>query len=93
MARPELPSHPHDEPTNLESTERLLERVSRGEEMVLTQDGREFARIVPTLTGNPDHSGKSSEPWTGRTGWGAGMVKWISPDFDAPLEEFREYME
>jgi prevent-host-death family protein len=68
---------------------RLLERVAGGEEMVITRDGRPVARIVPDHT--PQTNGAAGDQPKGRVGWGKDLIKSVSADFDAPLDEFREY--
>jgi antitoxin (DNA-binding transcriptional repressor) of toxin-antitoxin stability system len=61
----------------------LLERLQPGEEMTITDHGQPLAQVKKA----------------GRTSWlcQAGRYKkaefWMAPDFDAPLEEFKEYME
>lgn len=65
---------------------RLREIVSGmvpGEEIVLTSEGNVVAVVTrPTRTSWP------SEPGTAK-----GTKHWMAPDFDAPLEDFQEYME
>ena len=63
-------------------TPELLELLQPGEEFTITAQGQPLARV------------KKAE----RTSWPckAGSAKdkiHMAPDFDAPLEEFREYME
>ena len=67
--------------------EQLLERVSYGEEMILTQDGRVVARIVQEANPVP-----IAEAYSQRIGWGKDLVLWVSPDFDAPMDEFSRYV-
>jgi prevent-host-death family protein len=61
----------------------LLEQLQPGEEMTITDHGRPLAQL------------KKAE----RTSWPcqAGSYRkaefWMAPDFDAPLEDFKEYME
>lgn len=61
----------------------LLKRLQPGEEMTITDQGRPLAQL------------KKSE----RTSWPckAGSYRktefWMAPDFDAPLDDFKEYME
>jgi len=61
----------------------IVAGLQPGEEVVLTENGQPLAKIVKTV----------------RTSWPckAGSYKkqgfWMAPDFDAPLEEFKEYME
>jgi len=61
----------------------LVEAARRGEEVVLTQDDRPVARLLPVEVQQP----------VVRPGHAKGSVLYIADDFDAPLEEFREYME
>ncbi len=66
----------------------LVEEVKQGEEIVLTDHAQPVARIVSlvtTVTGNGEHHAPLK----------AGCLKgfWMAPDFDEPLEEFKEYME
>lgn len=54
-----------------------------GEELVLTTDGEPVAIVTrPTRTSWP------SEPGTAKD-----QTLWMAPDFNAPLEDFAEYME
>ena len=61
----------------------IISRLQPGEEIMITDQGRPLAAV------------KKAE----RTTWPceAGCYRkdefWMAPDFDAPLEEFREYME
>jgi antitoxin (DNA-binding transcriptional repressor) of toxin-antitoxin stability system len=61
----------------------LIGGLSKGEELVITKDGEPVA----TLT----RSGRRQ--WPCKAGSAKTEGYWMSPDFDAPLEEFREYME
>lgn len=65
----------------------LLDQVAAGEEMVITRDGRPIARMIPEQGANgvrkPDRVPGSAK----------GIISRIAPDFDAPLEDFREYTE
>ncbi len=62
----------------------LIHRLSPGEELILTENDQPVARL--TLTAPPER--KPRRPGTLR-----GTVLYMAPDFDAPLEEFKEYME
>lgn len=69
----------HEAKTHLS---RLLERVERGEEIVIARGGKPIAvlsRYVPAAA-QPRRLGI----WEGQA--------WMSDDFDAPLPEFEEYM-
>ena len=63
--------------------ESLLEEVRHGEEVVLTENHVPVAKIVAF---------PSQPRRTPRAGTLKGEI-WMAPDFDAPLEEFKEYME
>lgn len=61
----------------------LIQNLGPGEELLIAQQGQPLARLV--------RSERSS--WPCRAGTAADQILWIAPDFDAPLEEFQEYME
>jgi antitoxin (DNA-binding transcriptional repressor) of toxin-antitoxin stability system len=61
----------------------LIGGLAGGEELVITKDGEPVA----TLT----RSERRLQPR--KAGSAKDKILWISPDFDAPLEEFREFME
>lgn len=66
----------------------LVEEVKRGEEILLTDHNQPVARIVrPASSGMVN--GEHTPPLK------AGCLKgfWTSPDFDAPLEDFKDYVE
>ena len=60
----------------------LLEKLQPGEELTITQQGQPLAQV------------KKSErtSWPCKAGSAAGKIH-IADDFDAPLEDFKEYME
>jgi prevent-host-death family protein len=69
----------HEAKTHLS---RLLRRISRGEEIVIARSGKPVAKIVPF--GSPEggrHLGRD-----------AGRII-LADDFDAPIEDFQDYME
>jgi antitoxin (DNA-binding transcriptional repressor) of toxin-antitoxin stability system len=57
----------------------LRHRLNAGEEVVLTDGGESFARVVPRMVDVP------SAPQ--RLGFAKGGFPWIAPDFDAPLPD------
>jgi antitoxin (DNA-binding transcriptional repressor) of toxin-antitoxin stability system len=61
----------------------LISRLSPGEEVVIAEQGQPLARLV--------RSERTS--WPCRAGSAKDKILWIAPDFDAPLEDFQEYME
>lgn len=61
----------------------LIHRLTPGEEVLITENDRPVARLIPT----------SPEPAAERQlGKMAGTVLYMAPDFDAPLEDFKEYI-
>ena len=70
-----------------EAQARLREIVSAlrpGDEVILTENGQPLAKLVKTEPGPTS--------WPCKAGSAKDKILWISPDFDAPLEEFEEYM-
>jgi antitoxin (DNA-binding transcriptional repressor) of toxin-antitoxin stability system len=70
----------------------LLAVAERGEEVeIRTEAGRSFRLTVQALVPS---NGVSDSAWPGFPAAGSckGMI-WMADDFDAPLEELREYME
>lgn len=63
----------------------LIHRLSPGDEVVITENNQPVARLIPSEI---PASQKPRQFGTLR-----GTVLYMAPDFDAPLEEFREYME
>ena len=61
----------------------VIAGIIPGEELVITQDGEPVAvlRRAPKKSW-PCKAGSYSKPGF-----------WMAPDFDAPLEDFKEYME
>lgn len=60
----------------------LLDKVEAGQRCYITRHGRPVAELGPLPQ-------KGKKP---RFGCGKGMVTFIAPDFDAPLEDFAEYV-
>jgi len=67
----------HEAKTRLSELVRLVEK---GEKVVLARNGTPVAELVP-----------AERPKKREGGFWKGQV-WISPDFDAPLPEFGEYL-
>lgn len=57
---------------------RLLDEVKQGEEFVIVQGDAPLARLSPILP--PRQPGSA-----------VGIITYVAEDFDAPLEDFREY--
>ena len=68
----------HEAKTHLS---RLLQRVAEGEEVTIARAGVPVARLVPVEVK------KNVRP----LGIARGQI-WVADDFDAPLEEFEEYL-
>lgn len=63
----------------------IIEQVSRGEEVIVMRGTTPVAKFVPVTT---------EEPKALRPGFGSGKYAliYMADDFDAPLEDFKEYM-
>jgi antitoxin (DNA-binding transcriptional repressor) of toxin-antitoxin stability system len=62
----------------------LIRQLTPGEEVLITDNNQLVARLVATSL--PPRQPR--QPGTLR-----GTVLYMAPDFDAPLEDFKEYME
>ena len=61
----------------------LIDGLQADDEVIITRNNQPVARLVPSIA-----VGKTPRcPATLR-----GTVTFMSPDFDAPLDEFQEYM-
>jgi antitoxin (DNA-binding transcriptional repressor) of toxin-antitoxin stability system len=61
----------------------LLVQLQPGEELTITAQGQPLALVKKI----------ERSSWPCQTGTAKDKILWIAPDFDAPLEEFKEYME
>ena len=61
----------------------LIHQMAPGEEIVITENQQPVAKLV---------SQQAKPPRPG-PGLGKGSIIYMAPDFDAPLEEMKEYME
>jgi antitoxin (DNA-binding transcriptional repressor) of toxin-antitoxin stability system len=61
----------------------IISGLGPGEQLVIVQAGEPLA----TLTRTPRHD------WPCKAGSAQHTQHWMAPDFNAPLEEFLEYME
>ncbi|MGH7170351.1 MAG: type II toxin-antitoxin system Phd/YefM family antitoxin [Gemmataceae bacterium] len=64
----------------------LLDRLTPGEEIILTRNQQPVAKLVSAA------AIPQPKPQPG-PGLCKGMITHIAPDFDAPLEDMKEYME
>jgi len=63
---------------------KLIARVSQGDEVLITQNNEPVARLVAATAA-------AQRPR--KLGTMHGTVLHVSPDFDAPLDDFEEYMQ
>jgi prevent-host-death family protein len=61
---------------------KLIEAANRGEEVIITQDSQPVAKLVPL-----PHVRGRREPGSAK-----GLILYMAEDFDAPLDDFKEYM-
>ncbi|HEY2410795.1 MAG TPA: hypothetical protein VGI40_01050 [Pirellulaceae bacterium] len=64
----------------------LVHSLAPGEEVFITENNQPIAKLV----GTPIKSAPCLRPGPGLL---KGMITYIAPDFDAPLEDMKEYME
>ena len=62
----------------------LIDSLAPGEEIVITENQQAVAKLVGE---------RPSEPARPAPGLGKGSIVYMAPDFDEPLEEFKEYLE
>jgi antitoxin (DNA-binding transcriptional repressor) of toxin-antitoxin stability system len=70
-----------------EAQERLSDLVhglTPGDKLVITENGEPVATLAGTEPKNA---------WPCKAGSAKGTRHWMAPDFDAPLDDFREYMQ
>jgi antitoxin (DNA-binding transcriptional repressor) of toxin-antitoxin stability system len=60
----------------------IIGKLAPGEEVVITENERPVAKLVA-----------ESKPPERKLGTLKGTVLYMAPDFDAPLDDFKEYME
>ena len=61
----------------------IIEKLPPGEEVVLTRDDKPVARLVRM---------EERTSWPSKAGSAKDTILWMAPDFDAPLDDFKEYM-
>ena len=64
---------------------KLIDQARSGEEVVIVDDSTPVAKIVPVSAEKPKEL---------RPGYGSGKddILYMAADFDAPLEDFKDYM-
>jgi prevent-host-death family protein len=63
----------------------LIDKLAPGEEVIITDNQQPVAKLIR-------ESSKPKSPRPG-PGLGKGSIIYMAPDFDAPLEDMKEYME
>lgn len=63
----------------------LIDQANSGEEVIITHETAPIAKIVPV-------SKETSEPRKGGFGSAKHKLIYMADDFDAPLEDFKDYM-
>jgi antitoxin (DNA-binding transcriptional repressor) of toxin-antitoxin stability system len=63
----------------------LLSKIESGEEIVITADNKPIANIIPV-------NGQIIPKRKRRRAGTAKGTFWMAPDFNEPLEDFKEYM-
>lgn len=63
----------------------IIHRLTPGDEVVIIENNQPVAKLLSTPANPPK---KPRQPGTLR-----GTVLSMAPDFDAPLEDFKDYME
>jgi antitoxin (DNA-binding transcriptional repressor) of toxin-antitoxin stability system len=64
----------------------LIQQLAPGEEVIITENQQPVAKLVA----GQSKAAKASRPGPGLC---KGMITYMAPDFDAPLEDMKEYME
>ena len=60
----------------------ILGQVAKGQSFVITKHGKPIAELKPP-------GAVAQKP---KLGWGKAKGFWMAPDFNAPLEDFNEYL-
>ncbi|MCI0723782.1 MAG: type II toxin-antitoxin system prevent-host-death family antitoxin [Acidobacteria bacterium] len=60
----------------------IIHRLTPGDEVIITENDLPIARLVPTVSQRQRRLGSLR-----------GTVSFIAPDFDAPLDDFKGYMQ
>jgi prevent-host-death family protein len=61
----------------------IVEGLTPGEPLTITRNGKPIASLTS----------HQKQQWPCKAGSAKGTDHWMAPDFDAPLDDFKEYME
>ncbi|HEY6329663.1 MAG TPA: DUF2281 domain-containing protein [Blastocatellia bacterium] len=61
----------------------MIANLTPGEHAMITDEGKPVATITRAAAGR----------WPAKAGSAKNTDHWMAPDFDTPLDEFKEYME
>ena len=61
----------------------LISKLNPGEELLIVDSGEHLATLTRT----------AAKQWPCKAGSAKHTEHWMAPEFNAPLEEFREYMQ
>ena len=67
----------------------LIRAVINGEEVVITQNDHPVVKLMTLEQPEPAQKERPHPKF----GSGKGLLLYMAPDFDEPLEDFKEYME
>ena len=60
----------------------IVSHLEPGEEVILTENGEPLAKLMRTRR----------TAWPCKAGSAKDKILWIAPDFDSPLDDFKDYM-
>ena len=63
---------------------KLIEKAQSGEEVIITAKGKPLVKLTPVP--------ETLKPKKWRIGGAKGIIRYTAEDFDAPLEDFKDYM-
>lgn len=71
----------------------IIKQLQPGEEFMITDHGEPLAQVKKAVSISWPSQPDQAQPTRPGPGLCRGMVTYMAPDFDAPLEDMREYME
>ncbi len=64
----------------------IIHQLAPGDEVIITENAKPVAKLVSQQAEPPSQERPAP-------GLGKGMITYVAPDFDEPLEDMKEYME